>query len=131
MSRTVKADKLAEAINEILDAYGEHVTEGVKEATKKVANQAKKETSAKAPKQTGKYRRGWAVKDTSTRLSAESIVYNRTRYQLTHLLEKSHALRRGGRSIGKGKTDPFPHIKPAEENAVKNFEKVVKRLAEG
>lgn len=131
MSRTVKADKLAEAINEILDAYGEHVTEGTKEAVKKIAEQAKKETRAASPKQTGKYRKGWAVKDTSTRLSAESIVYNRTRYQLTHLLEKGHALRRGGRTIGKGQTDAFPHIGPAEENAVKNFEKVVKRLAEG
>ena len=131
MSRTVKADKLADAINEILDAYGEHVTEGTKEAVQKVAEQAKKDTRAKAPQRTGKYRRGWAVKDTSTRLSAEAIVHNRTRYQLTHLLEKGHALKRGGRTIGKGETRAFPHIGPAEENAIKNFEKVVKRLAEG
>lgn len=131
MSRAVKADKLADAVNEILKAYGDHVTAGMKEAVKKIADEAKRETRNASPKRTGKYRKGWAVKDTSTRLSAESIVYNRTRYQLTHLLEKGHALRRGGRTIGKGQTDAFPHIGPAEENAVKNFEKVVKRLAEG
>lgn len=129
MSRTVKADKLAEAINEILDAYGEHVTAGMKEAVKKIANEAKRETRNASPKRTGKYRKGWAVKDTSTRLSAEAIVHNRTSYQLTHLLEKGHALRRGGRTIGHVKA--FPHIGPAEERAVKNFEKAVEKLAEG
>lgn len=129
MSRTVKVDKLAEAINEILDAYGEHVTEGMKEAVKKIANEAKRETRNASPKRTGKYRKGWAVKDTSTRLSAEAIVHNRTSYQLTHLLEKGHALRRGGRTIGHVKA--FPHIGPAEERAVKNFEKAVEKLAEG
>lgn len=129
MSRTVKADKLAEAVNEILKAYGDHVTAGMKEAVKKIADEAKRETRNASPKRTGKYRKGWAVKDTSTRLSAEAIVHNRTSYQLTHLLEKGHALRRGGRTIGHVKA--FPHIGPAEERAVKNFEKAVEKLAEG
>ena len=129
MSRTVKADKLADAVNEILKAYGDHVTEGMKEAVKKIADEAKRETRNASPKRTGKYRKGWAVKDTSTRLSAEAIVHNRTSYQLTHLLEKGHALRRGGRTIGHVKA--FPHIGPAEERAVKNFEKAVEKLAEG
>jgi len=129
MSRTVKADKLADAVNEILKAYGDHVTAGMKEAVKKIANEAKRETRNASPKRTGKYRKGWAVKDTSTRLSAEAIVHNRTSYQLTHLLEKGHALRRGGRTIGHVKA--FPHIGPAEERAVKNFEKAVEKLAEG
>lgn len=129
MSRTVKADKLADAVNEILKAYGDHVTAGMKELVKKIANEAKQETRNASPKRTGKYRKGWAVKDTSTRLSAEAIVHNRTSYQLTHLLEKGHALRRGGRTIGHVKA--FPHIGPAEERAVKNFEKAVEKLAEG
>lgn len=129
MSRTVKADKLADAVNEILKAYGDHVTAGMKEAVKKIADEAKRETRNASPKRTGKYRKGWAVKDTSTRLSAEAIVHNRTSYQLTHLLEKGHALRRGGRTIGHVKA--FPHIGPAEERAVKNFEKAVEKLAEG
>lgn len=129
MSRTVKPDALAVAIQDILTAYGDHVTEGMKEAIKKVANEAKKEVKAASPKRTGKYRKGWAVKDTSTRLSAEAIVHNRTDYQLTHLLEKGHALRRGGRTIGHVKA--YPHIGPAEEAAVKNIEKAVQRIAEG
>jgi hypothetical protein len=129
MSRRVKVDGLEKAINDILTDYGEHVTEGTKVAVKRIADEAKRETRAGSPVRSGKYRKGWAVKTTTTRLSAESIVHNRTSYQLTHLLEKGHALRIGGRTIGRVKA--FPHIGPAEERAVQRFTKAVENVAKG
>lgn len=129
MSRVVKANALEKAISDILTDYGQHVTEGTKEAVKKIAEEAKRETRAGSPKRTGRYKRGWAVKDESTRLSANAIVHNRTSYQLTHLLEKGHALRIGGRTIGRVKA--FPHIGPAEEKAVQRFQKAVEDVAKG
>lgn len=123
--RRIKIPELNTAIMEILDEYADNITESTKKAVVKVAEIAKKETQAGANVRTGKYRSGWAVKkDTTSRLRTEAVVYNRTRYQLAHLLEKGHALRGGGRAAA------FPHIKPAEENAIKNMEEALKKIAE-
>ena len=40
-------------------------------------------------------------------------VYNKKHYQLTHLLEKGHQLRKGGRKVGNVKA--FEHIAPVNE----------------
>ena len=132
MARTYKAklDNLGEVLNGILNDYGDNVTEGMKEAVRTVANNAKEETKAaspvrdKGPKR-GRYRKGWAVKSDEERLVLSAVVHNRTDYQLTHLLEKGHALRNGG------KAKAIPHIGPAEEKAVKEIEKAVLKLAQG
>ena len=126
MSRKIKIDDLGSAINEILAEYHDNVAEGTKAAIKKVAKIAQQETKSKANVgPTGKYRAGWRVKEVDlNRLQTEAIVHNRSRYQLAHLLEKGHALRGGGRARA------FPHIKPAEEHAVKNLEEAIRKIAE-
>lgn len=124
--RRVKITELNTAITEILDEYGDNVTEATKKAVLSVAKIAKQETQAGAPYRSGKYRQGWAVKeDAIDRFRTDAIVHNRTRYQLAHLLEKGHALRGGGR------VPAFVHIAPAEEKAIKNLEEAVKKIAEG
>lgn len=132
MARTYKAklDNLGEMITRVLKDYGDNVTEGMKEAVKTVANNAKEETKAASPvnnrgSRRGRYRKGWYVKGEEERLSYSAIVHNRTDYQLTHLLEKGHAKRGGGR------TKAIPHIGPAEERAIKEIERAVIRLAQG
>lgn len=129
--RTYKAklDDMGVVLNEILQEYGDYITEGMKVAVTKIANNAKEETKAASPvgkgKKHGKYRRGWRVKSEEERLAKSAIVHNRTDYQLTHLLEKGHATRNGGR------TRAFPHIEPAEQKAIKELEKAVRTLAQG
>ena len=149
MARTYKAkpDQLGKAIKEILTDYGDNVTEGVKAATKAVAKIAAQEVKAKSPvhagpyvtkkgkpyknkgnRSPGSYKKGWRVKEESlNRLQSSAIVHNRTDYQLAHLLEKGHALRRGGRTYGKVKA--IVHIEPVEQQAIKNLEEAVRRIA--
>jgi hypothetical protein len=79
---------------------------------KEVAENAKSDLkSLERPKKTGAYRKGWRVKKKGKKF----IVHNATDYQLTHLLEKGHAKRGGGR------VDPVIHIAPIEEEAVADF----------
>lgn len=123
--RRVKIDNFGAELQKILDDYGDNVTEKTRAAVLEAAKVAKQETKAGAPVRKGKYRSGWAVKeDAVSRLRTEAVVYNRSRYQLAHLLEKGHASRNGGRVAAR------VHIKPAEEHAIKNMEEAIKRIAE-
>lgn len=125
-----KLTDLDKVVNDILTDYAGQLTDGMKLAVKTVAENAKEETKAGSPvskngKRRGKYRKGWAVRTEEDRMSASSIVHNRTDYQLAHLLEKGHALRNGGRAKA------IPHIKPAEEKAIKELQRMVEKLAQG
>lgn len=141
MARRVKVDDFGKALQEILDDYEKSVSQKTNEAIKKAAEVAKQEVKAAAPvhngayvgeranRKPGRYRKGWAVKeDSGSRLRFEYVVHNRTDYQLTHLLENGHALKRGGRTYGQ--VGPFTHIAPAEEHAIDNIRKAVEKIAQ-
>ncbi|WP_347563968.1 hypothetical protein [Neglectibacter sp. X58] len=67
----------------------------------------------------------WAVKkQKETANSLELVVHNKKRYQLTHLLEKGHAKRGGGR------VRAFPHIAPAEQASIRELEEGIKSRQE-
>ena len=66
----------------------------------------------------GKYAKGWRVKKDGT----SYVIHNATDAGLTHLTEKGHAKRNGGR------TKAQSHILPAEQSAIKSFEKKIERV---
>ena len=122
----VKIDGLADAIIKELSEYNQEVTDGVKQEVKSVANECKTEIQQNSPKLTGSYRKGWREKTMYE--SADDIrisIYNKTDYQLPHLLENGHAKVNGGRVEGK------PHIGPAEQNAEQKLLNRVKVVAKG
>lgn len=121
-NQRVSADQMAEAVMEGLLEYAELAADVMKDCVKKAGNTVKKETQAGAPVRTGKYKRSWAVKrQRETSSTLEVVVHSRNRYQLTHLLEKGHAKRGGGR------VKAVPHIAPAEEKGVRELEEGIKR----
>lgn len=122
--RKINIDGLAKEISKILLEYKEEIEDGISIAGDTVAKKTVKklrETSPKRKKDGGTYAKGWRV----TTVKGKKIIHNKTRYQLTHLLENGHAKVNGGRVTGK------PHIKLAEEEAIKEYvnevEKVIKK----
>lgn len=118
----VTVDQMADAIMDGLLEYAELATDTMKNCVKKAGNTVKKETQANAPVKSGRYKKSWAVKrqkETSTIL--EMVVHSRNRYQLTHLLEKGHAKRGGGR------VKAMPHIGSAEEKGIRMLEDSIRK----
>ena len=115
-------DDLTAAVMQGLSEYAELTDKAMKKAVRKTATAVKNEISANAPKKTGRYQKSWMakkVKENSHTL--EMTVHSKNRYQLTHLLEKGHALRNGGRARA------FPHIAPAEEHGAEMLEDLIRK----
>ena len=126
----VKVDQLSKAINEALNEFVNFTEEAVDKGVSETAKEAVKKLQNAHPSGSGQfgswdksYNKGWKVMQTKTdkRYHKKATIHNATDYQLTHLLEKGHALRGGGR------TRAFPHIAPVaekcEDELVRNIKK--------
>ena len=123
MAQNLTADELAGAINDILAEYKSAIDEDIQAATKNVSKGAKDRVTNVANQKfngTGKYAGNWRVKVKAKGNTAEATVYNKDTYRLTHLLEFGHAKVNGGRVAGR------EHIAPAEQWAIREFEKAIK-----
>lgn len=114
MSKTIKAEDLQKEIMDYLQNYAEDIQEDVEEATDIVTKKAKEELIQTSPKsgiaRDTKYYKGWSTKiQKKEKLKYHKVIWNKTNYQLTHLLEFGHVTRNGGR------TKAIPHIRPVEE----------------
>lgn len=116
----ISIDNLSNEIAQTLTEYTKDVEEGLEKEKQKAARKGAKTLRETSPKRTGKYASGW----TANKQGSNYIIRNRTRWMLTHLLEKGHAKVGGGRVAG------MPHIKPVEEQVIKEYtegvEKVIK-----
>ena len=121
----MNVDKLADELARALTEYSQEVADGIKKAADDVTKEAVSSLKKTSPVLTGSYAKGWSRKTQyESRSAKRNTVYNRTDYQLTHLLEHGHASRNGGRVA------PKVHIKPVEEKAVADFEKKVRGAIE-
>ena len=114
-------------INDILAGYGDDIQQLIQDEADKIAKEGVKVLKATSPKNKkntasrGRYAKGWRSKKFVSRGSVHYIIHNATDYQLTHLLEKGHLTRNGG------KTTPIVHIKPVEEQCVSEYIKNVEQ----
>lgn len=116
------AKVLAVELEKILEQYGKDVDEALKQTSIATADDTKELLRATSPKKTGRYARGWTVTARVSQFGRKIwVVHNADHYRLTHLLERGHALRNGGR------TRAFPHIKKAELQAKRNLVRDLKK----
>ena len=130
MNKKVKVDDLTKEIEKCLLDFIDVTDEACEKGVSETAKEAVKELRSAHPSGSGKYgswdkkyNKGWKVMQTKTdkRYHRKATVHNATDYQLTHLLEKGHALRQGGR------TRAFPHIAPVAEKCEDELEKNIKK----
>lgn len=93
----VRPESFEKAVLKALAEYGDDVLEVTEQSMKSNVRQTVRALKSQSPANTGRHARGWshkAQKGGPYRLS--ETVYNRTDYQLTHLLEKAHPTGGGG-----------------------------------
>lgn len=121
-NQTVSVEELSSTVKRQLEEYCSFTADEVKQIVAEVSENVKKEIKENAPVDTGAYRNSWKVtkaKETATSLAV--VVHSEKHYRLTHLLEKGHAKRGGGRVAAR------VHIAPAEANAEKQLIEKVER----
>ncbi len=120
MMSKIRVDDMFKALSQELEEYAGEITDGVKKDVEEVGKECLKQIRAASPERYGDYKKGWRKqKAFETDTAVGVVIYNKTDYQLTHLLEYGHAMPNGGRFEGK------PHIRPAEEAAAEALEKKV------
>lgn len=123
----IQGSSLAAEVQEILRDYADQVTEAMEEAIREAAKTGTAQLKKTSPKSSGRpsmgkhYADQWAARVDIERTGAAAVIYNKDpTSRLTHLLENGHAKQNGGRVAG------VPHIKPAEEKVIAEFEKRLK-----
>lgn len=123
---SIKPEELEKALKNYLNTYAEDIEDDVVECVDQVTKAAKTELVNVSPRGKGKrdtpYYKGWTIKlQKKGKGKYTKVVWNRTNYQLTHLLEFGHVTRNGGR------TKPIEHIRPVEEKYKVEFVDLLER----
>lgn len=127
MAKTVDLIDLGDELTAMLEEYQFKSKEDINEVTLENAKELRDEVKKNAPVEYGKYKKSITyTKDTSL-LGTDSYVIHAggIQYVKAHLLEKSHALAKGGR------TKALPHFEPAVKGIEKQYINGLKKALEG
>lgn len=124
-------NEIQNQIDEILEKYTYQLKDKVDEIAQDAAKDTKEYLRNTSPKSNGAgkhYANGWDVQVKRQPLvGITCTVYNKTKPQLTHLLERGHQVRNQYGTYGRVPGDN--HIQNAEERGVENFyNRLVKEL---
>lgn len=126
MATKIDINGLANAIAKECAKYTAEIAEGIKAAADETAKELLTNTRADAPVSQGKYKRAMAIKTVHESQYEKRVKWyvKAPHYRKSHLLEKGHAKRNGGRVRG------YPHIAGNAENAIQSFEERTKEVIE-
>ena len=118
-----KSGSISVQMAELLDEVDKEVQESARKNIDGVAKESVQKLRNTSPVKTGSYAKGWSTKKQG---DMDVVVYNRTDYQLTHLLENGHVIRNKKGTYGRAPA--HKHIKPVEEWAI---DELPRRILEG
>ena len=115
-------------MDRILSEYVKETDRAVDTAAKKAAQRTAAILRTTSPKDSGEYAKGWGYKTTKGfGGSVMTVVHNKRKPGLTHLLENGHVKKNQYGTYGR--TQAKKHIEPAERKGVVIFlEEVVKKV---
>lgn len=124
---TVSAEEFGNVLEKLMKEYGEQAFKICEDSAKTAARQGTSALKRSAPAG-GSYARGWSHKALRASVTGYTeVIYNRTNYQLTHLLEKPHST--GGGGHYPKNVDYTGNIaKVEEEYGTKFYEGVIEKL---
>mgnify|MGYP002547145031 CR=1 FL=1 len=123
---SVSVERMADEIAKMLTEYEAAIVKNVDTSGKAVADKGAKQLRQTSPKRTGKYAKSWGVtrEEGAFGENAKYIIHNKKHYRVAHLLEHGHVMANGKR------TKAIPHIKPVEEQVIREYEKKVREAIE-
>lgn len=125
MSNKINANMLYKSISSALNEYREDIEKEVQENVDEITKDVVEELKLKSPRGKGKrkspYHKGWSIRiNSKKRYRYSKAVWNKTNYQLTHLLEFGHT------TIDGKRTKAIEHIRPIEKKYREKFIKKIK-----
>lgn len=106
-------------VQKLLDEYVEEVQQVTDDSIKDVTSECVKKLKSTSPNgASGSYAKGWVSKVNGT----GRVVYNKTDWRLTHLLENGHMVKPSPKRPGKkSRVEGIRHIAPVEEWAAEEL----------
>ena len=115
-----KTESVTAQMTELLDEVDKEVQQSARKGIDKVSKESVQKLRNTSPVKTGSYAKGWSTKKQG---DLDVVVYNRTDYQLTHLLENGHVIRNAKGTYGRAPA--HKHIKPVEEWAIDELPRII------
>jgi len=128
MTNSINIEQLADEIVNSVQDYTEPVKKEIGKETRSFARKIKKELGEKSPRsdESGEhYADGWSYSTSNKYGRIVITVYNKLKPQLTHLLEKGHAI-----AGGTDRVEAIPHIGPVEKKYIPQYEERINEILE-
>lgn len=124
MAKVVKTEELAVEIARAIAEYTDGVASAIEAEVDATSKAIVDDIKANAPRKTGEYAKGWTRRKGTQPGTISYTIYNRSKPQLTHLLEHGHVKKGGGRVEGR------PHIGPAVDKHIPAMERRIEQIIE-
>lgn len=123
IANKISIDDLAKTIESEVRNWTKDVVDDIDDITNDITKIGVKTLRVTSPKRRGDYAKNWTYQKLK---NGERVIFQKSpTSRLTHVLEKGHAKRNGGRVA------PQVHIAPVEEELVSNYiNRVEKRLSQ-